>query len=262
MPSITALRLTEDFGTVWRDIRFDLFTTIVDLSIDASTGYFIEHNLPNFMVNNPCLERLCIKFFPGYGRLGWSLDLSYLFSEVKAPMALIHLELHGRWKLSSSSCMAYLPCLSSLCLSEDDDGGKSMCALLSSLSQPLRRLALPNGAREGGCQDSIFQHLQSYSGLSEFTVGPSGLPSSTGRLRDALSPHRDSLTKLTWEPAMFTCHDFDFAAISQLRNLQSLSITLISSMKNLVMGEVVIATAVCLVLQRIHSSAGIDIGYF
>lgn len=244
MPSITTLRLTEDFGTIWRDIRFDLFTTIRDLTIDAATGYFLELTLPNFMVNNPRLERLCIKFCPGYGRSGWSLDLTFLLGEVKEPIALQHLELHGRWKLSNSDCIQLVPHLSSLCLSDDDDHGKSLELLLCSLVHPLERLALPNGAREGHGHDIIYDHLESYSGLVELTVGPSGLSNSGDRLRKALFSHIPTLRKVSWEQAMFTRSDFDFAAISQLQNLQSLSISLLSSMKNIVMGEVIITTAV------------------
>ncbi|KIY68516.1 hypothetical protein CYLTODRAFT_443310, partial [Cylindrobasidium torrendii FP15055 ss-10] len=238
MPSINTLRLTEDFGTVWRDIRFDRFTSIVDLSIEASTGYFIEQNLPNFMVNNSGLERLCIKFCPSYGRLGWSLDMSEVFGELKNPMALEHLEFHGRWKLTSAECLQYLPNLSSICLSDDDDKGKSLELLLKSLKTPIKRLSLPNGAREKQVYDIVSDFLCSYTGLEELTMGPSGFSSEKDSLKNALTPHTHTLRKLSWEQAMFTCSEFDFSAVSQLHNLQTLSVTLISSMKNIVMGEV------------------------
>lgn len=242
IPTITKLRLTEDFGTVWRDVRFDNFTTIVDMTIDASTGYYIESSLPNFMVNNPCLERLSIKFCPSYGRLGWSLDISYVFGELKAPIALKHLELLGRWKLSSNDCLAYLPHLDSLCISHDDDKGKSLQLLLSSIRHPLRRLSLPNGMQDDA---EVFDFLKTYPGLEEFSVGPPGWKATDDQLRDALANHAHSLTKLTWEQSMFTCSEFDVAAVSQLKRLQSLSISLTSSMKNLVIGEVLVSTAVC-----------------
>ncbi|PBK67460.1 hypothetical protein ARMSODRAFT_310160 [Armillaria solidipes] len=247
LPNLTTLTLSGDNATNWHDINFHSFRNIVDFTIEALAGEHLEHHLHDFMINNPRLRRLCVIFQPPYLRVGWKLDMAYIFDKEKGPFSLEHLELHGRWRISDPSCVGQLASLTSVCLSEDDDGGSSLIMLLSHLVSPLKKLVfpLPAARRKQGQSDHILtSHLFSYSGLEELTVNALGVSSQTVLFREALPRHVDTLTKVVLEYAFWEISpsDHDFLTVSQFHNLQHLEVTLLSII--LTANEVVVPTAV------------------
>ncbi|KAK0458833.1 uncharacterized protein EV420DRAFT_1642553 [Desarmillaria tabescens] len=248
LPKLTSLTLSGDTATNWCDINFHGFMNIVEFTIEAPTGEYLEHHLHTFMTNNPRLQRLCVTFQPPHLRIGWRLDVAYIFDKKKGPFALEHLELHGRWRISDPSCIGQLPSLASLCLSDDDDEGSSLALLLSHLVSPLKKLVFPLPAakqrRLGKSDHILMAHLSSYSGLEELTVSALGVASQTELFREALPCHIDTLTKVVLNYAFWDISpcDYDFLAVSQFHNLQHLEVTLLSII--LTASEVVVPTVV------------------
>ncbi|KAK0238043.1 hypothetical protein EDD85DRAFT_832740 [Armillaria nabsnona] len=248
LPNLTTLTLSGDNATNWHDINFHSFRNIVDFTIEALAGEHLEHHLHDFMINNPRLRRLCVIFQPPYLRVGWKLDVAYIFDKEKGPFSLEHLELHGRWRISDPSCIGQLASLTSVCLSEDDDEGSSLIMLLSHLVSPLKKLVFPLPAarrRKQGKSDHILtSHLFSYSGLEELTVSAMGVASQTVLFREALPHHVDTLTKVVLEYAFWELSpsDHDFLTVSKFHNLRHLEVTLLSII--LTVNEVVVPTAV------------------
>lgn len=248
LPNLTTLTLSGDNATNWHDINFHSFRNIVDFTIEALAGERLEHHLHDFMINNPRLRRLCVIFQPPYLRVGWKLDVVYIFDKERGPFSLEHLELHGKWKISDPSCIGQLASLTSVCLSEDDDGGSSLTMLLSHLVSPLKKLVFPLPAarrRKQGKSDHILtSHLFSYSGLEELTVSAMGVASQTVLFREALPRHVDTLTKVILEYAFWELSpsDHDFLNVSKFHNLRHLEVTLLSII--LTVNEVVVPTAV------------------
>ncbi|KAK0192692.1 hypothetical protein F5146DRAFT_1041105 [Armillaria mellea] len=248
LPNLTTLALSGDNATNWHVINFHSFRSIVDFTMEALAGEHLEHHLHEFMINNPRLRRLCVIFQPLYLRAGWRLDVAYIFDKEKGPFSLEHLELHGRWRISDPSCVAQLASLTSICLSEDDDGGNSLTMLLSHLVSPLKKLMLPLPAarrrRQGKSDQILTSHLFSYFGLEELTVSAMGVASQSVLFREALPRHVDTLTKVVLEYAFWeiSLSDHDFLTVSQFHNLQHLEVTLLSII--LITNEVVVPTAV------------------
>ncbi|KAK0480657.1 hypothetical protein IW261DRAFT_1563335 [Armillaria novae-zelandiae] len=247
LPNLTTLSLSGDNATNWHVINFHSFRNIVDFTIEALAGECLEHHLHNFVINNPRLRRLCVIFQPPYLRAGWRLDMAYIFDKEKGPYSLEELELRGRWRISDSSCIEQLSSLTSVCLSEDDDGGSSLTMLLSHLTSPLKKLAFPLPAarrqNEGKSDHILTCHLFSYSGLEELTVSAMGVANQTVLFREALPHHVDTLTKVVLEYAFWEISpsDYDFLTVSQFHNLQHLEVTLLAI---ILTNEVVVPTAV------------------
>lgn len=248
LPHLTTLTLSGDNATNWHDINFHSFRNIVDFTIEALAGEWLENHLHNFVINNPRLRRLCVIFQPPYLRAGCRLDVASIFDKERGPFSLEELELHGRWRISDSSCVAQLSSLTSVCLSEDDDGGSSLTMLLSHLISPLKKLVFPLPAarrqKEGKSDYILTCHLLLYSGLEELTVSAMGVASQTVLFREALPRHADTLTKIVLEYAFWEISpsDHDFLTVSQFHNLQHLEVTLLSII--LTTNEVVVSTAV------------------
>ncbi|KAK0203671.1 hypothetical protein DFS33DRAFT_1431213 [Desarmillaria ectypa] len=233
LPKLTSLTLSGDNVTDWCDINFNSFTNIVDFAIDAPAGEHLVHHLHSFMINNPRFQRLCAIFEPPYHRVGWRLDVAYIFDK-EGPFDLEHLKPDSRWRISDPYCIAQPTSLTHICFSDDDGGGGSFAMLVS----PLKKLVFPMPAakrRKMGKGDHILTaHLSSYSDLEELTVSALGMASQTEFFRDALPRQVDTLTKVVL--------DYDFMAVSQFHNSQHLEVTLLSII--LTASEVVVLTAV------------------